>query len=68
MKTFNSATAALIELEKVKQTFVLKTCPFSQQRSNTCGSWCPHFFINEADKEIYITCSGAEVLLGNLDE
>ena len=68
MKTFISEGEAHNEISTQRHIFILKYCPFNAKNFTLCSSKCPHFFINEADKEIYITCSGAEVLLGNLDE
>lgn len=71
MKIYNDAVDASFDAEK-DQKFITKFCPFHVRMSTKtlCGSWCPHFFIEEIEehgskrKEIYITCSGAECLVG----
>jgi hypothetical protein len=53
----------------VDPIFIAKFCPFHVRMSSRamCGNWCPHFFTDDS-KTVYITCTGTEVSVGELDD
>lgn len=64
MKIYKSEHEARIYSPSASKQFISKLCPFYFETIR-CGNWCPHFFTDEA--EIFITCSGQEVALGELE-
>jgi SUMO ligase MMS21 Smc5/6 complex component len=65
MKTFDHEEDAYNESVNSQKIFISKLCPYSVKMStrSICGDWCPHFFVDK--DSVYITCSGAEVAIGN---